>query len=138
MSEEKIRELLKESKELYDSGMREMATEPQKACEAVWGSVERAARALTLRYLGKELSTSSAVEEALRKAGVTGAELKELREIFDDSREWLHGSCFYGASFKEDVHPPFARERVPVFLNTVRSLLGLGFESVTETEVEHE
>jgi hypothetical protein len=136
MSEEKIRELLKESKELYDSGMREMATEPQKACEAVWGSVERAARALTLRYLGKELRTTSAVVEALKKAGVTGAELERLREIFDDSREWLHGSCFYGASFKEDVHPPFARERVPVFLNTIRSLLGL--EGVTETEVEHE
>jgi hypothetical protein len=134
MSEERIRELLRESRELYESGMREMATEPQKACEAVWCSVERTARALTLRYLGKELRTSSAVEEALRKAGVTGAELERLREIFDDAREWLHGSCFYGASFKEDVHPPFAREKVPEFLNAVRSLLGLEME----TEVEHE
>jgi HEPN domain-containing protein len=153
MNEERIRELWRQAVVYYTKAREEFERgEYEKACEAAWGAVNLATRALCLKFLGRESPptreikcdevvyqahvppVSEFVQQALIKAGIPEPEAERLANFYLLVREGLHGRAFYGADYESQTHRSLF-ERVPEYLKTVAGLLGMGPVS---WGVEHE
>jgi hypothetical protein len=128
MSEERIRQLLELADKYYAEGRAEYEEHPGKGCEAVWGSVDAATRALALKVLGRELrSEGETWNEFLTKvfsgAGVEDAELKQLLAVHEHVRRELYAACFYGGRPERETDLRVINEEVPRYLSKIKSLV---------------
>jgi hypothetical protein len=135
MSEQRVRELLARADGLYKKGTEELKRNSQEGCRLIWEAVDSATRAICLRFLGKEERTQEErdqgvtqemfISRALRRAGLSEAEVRELWDIYLLAHEALYGACYLGARYDPETHVPIIEEKVPKYLSRVKELLGM-------------
>ena len=124
---ERIARYLSQADEYYDQGLKLLKEYPHKACESVWGAVDKATRALSLKYAEREqppdeMSWVDFLQEIFLRAGLEKHEAREMALQHRGIRGELHGRCFYGGHYDRVEHEKLVKEAAD-YLSKIKKLL---------------
>lgn len=124
---DRVARYLSQTDEYYEQGSKSLKEDPHKACESVWGAVDRATRALALRYLGREqppekVSWLDFLQDAFTEAGLDQHQAREMALEHRGIRGELHGRCFYGGHYDRVEHDRLVKESGG-YISTIKKLL---------------
>lgn len=81
--QERINRYLLQADNYYNQGLKLLRKHPHKACESIWGAVDRVTRAFALKYSGREqplegVSWVNFLQKLFVKAGLIKYETREM------------------------------------------------------------
>lgn len=123
----RIARYISQADEYYEEGLKLLGEHPNKACESVWGAVDRATRALTLKLSGREeppegVSWVDFLQDVFIKAGLRSYEARIMALQHRGVRGELHGRCFYGGCHDKVEHEKIIRESLE-YIQKIKEIL---------------